>query len=96
MSSSLPELTPRPADEALVRAHAEELRSVAQRHGISELRFASAGRLVGKVDQARDLFDVAAFDVEASDVLGAAVMLFSDRVLAKPNVSADLVSARAL
>ncbi|MHB1910934.1 MAG: hypothetical protein ACYCTI_02640 [Acidimicrobiales bacterium] len=54
------------------------LRSVAQRHGISKLRFASAGRLVGKVDQARDLFDVAAFDVEATHVLGAAVMLFSD------------------
>lgn len=50
---------------------------------------AGASRLVGKVDQARDLFDVAAFDVEASDVLGTAVVLFSDRVLVKPNVSAD-------
>jgi hypothetical protein len=87
---------PAGADEALVRAHADELRTLAARRGITELRFASPGRLVGRVDEDRDLYDVAGFDADASELLDAPVSLFSDRVLAKPNVSADLVAAHSL
>jgi hypothetical protein len=87
---------PAGADEALVRAHADELRATGARRGITELRFASSGRLVGRVDEDRDLYDVAGFDADASEILGAPVSLFSDQVLAKPNVSADLVAAHAL
>ena len=96
MSTSSYAVEPDGADEAVVRAHVDELRALAGRHGISELRFASTGRLVGRVSEDRDLLDVASFDADASDLLGAAVMLFSDRVLNKPNVSTDLVAARAL
>jgi hypothetical protein len=89
-------LEPNGADEALVHAHADELRALAARYGISDLRFASPGRLVGSVKPDRDLYDVAGFDADASDLLGASVALFSDRVLSKPNVSPDLVAAHAL
>lgn len=86
----------RVADAELVHAYADALTDLAIQHGITNLRFASPGRLVGTVDPHRDLMDVAAFDVAATDLLGAVVMLFSDRVLAKPHVSPDLVSAQPL
>jgi hypothetical protein len=60
------------------------------------LRFASAGRLVGRVDGDRDLLDVAAFEAEAEDLLGAWVRLLSGAVVNKPNVSEDLVRAALL
>lgn len=84
------------AEERVVRAHADELRELAGRYGITELRFASAGRLVGRVPTDKDLLDVASFDVEASGLLGASVMLCSDAVLTKDNVSPDLVAASPL
>lgn len=84
------------ADEQLVRAHAAELAELAAAHGIHELRFASAGRLLGRVDHDRDLLDMAEFAAAAEQLLGAPVLLLSDAVLAKPNVSKDLVHARAL
>lgn len=84
------------ADEASVRAHAEELRTLAARHGITELRYASPGRLVGHVAADKDMLDVATFDVDASDLLGASVMLFSDAVLTNDGVSPDLVAAQPL
>lgn len=70
-----------PADEAAVRAHLAELRSLAAGHGIVDLRFASPGRLVGHVADDRDLFDVFAFQRGAQRLLGAKVELFSDAVL---------------
>jgi hypothetical protein len=96
VSTSSLEPDPPLAEERLVRAHAGELRDLATRYGIAELRFASAGRLVGRVPADKDLLDVAAFDVEATDLLGASVMLFSDAVLSKENVSPDLVAASPL
>jgi len=89
-----PELTP--VDEWTVRAHAADLRALGARFGISELRFASKGRLVGRVEADKDLLDVVAFDLAASELLGATVQLFSDAVLTKPHVSPDLVAAQAL
>lgn len=84
------------ADEELLRAHAAELNALAAAHGIHALRFASPGRLVGRVDPDRDALDMAEFAAEAEKLLDADVSLLSDAVLDKPNVSPDLVSARAL
>lgn len=88
-----PTLLP-PADEAAVRSRGEELRALAAHHGISELRFASPGRLVGHVAEDRDALDTADFEIAARALLGAEVGLFSDRVLGKPHVSPDLIAAR--
>jgi hypothetical protein len=85
-----------PADEAMVRAHADELRTLAARYGIDKLRFASAGRIVGRVAEDKDALDTADFELEATALLGAEVGLFADRVLTKPNISPDLVAARPL
>jgi hypothetical protein len=85
-----------PADETAVRAHVRELHELAARFGVSELRFASAGRLVGHVADDRDALDVAEFEVAARELLGADIGLFSDRVLTKANVSPDLVAAAPL
>ena len=89
-----PELPP--ADRALVAAHADELRRLAAQYGITALRFASPGRLVGHVAEDRDFLDVVDFDVAARELLGAQVSLFSDAVLTKANVSPDLVAAEPL
>jgi hypothetical protein len=72
------------------------LRALAARYGISDLRFASAGKLVGHVAEDRDALDVADFEVAAVDLVGAELRLYSDRVLDKRNVSRDLVAARPL
>lgn len=96
MSSLAAEPSLPPADEAVVRTHAEELCALAARFGITELRFASPGRLVGHVAEDKDALDVADFEIAARQVLGAQVGLYSDRVLTKPHVSPDLVTARPL
>lgn len=83
-----------PAGEATVRSHRDELWALAARHGISKLRFASPGRLVGHVAEDRDALDTADFEIAARALLGAEVGLFSDRVLGKPNASPDLTSAQ--
>jgi hypothetical protein len=85
-----------PADEALVRAHADALAQLAGRYGVSSLRFASPGRLVGHVDDNHDALDVAEFELAARALLGAEIGLFSTAVLSKPNVGPDLVAARPL
>ncbi|MGH3850964.1 MAG: hypothetical protein ACRDRT_14920 [Pseudonocardiaceae bacterium] len=85
-----------PVDETAVRAHARELRALAAGYGITDLRFASIGRLVGRVAEDRDSLDVADFELAAIRLLGAEVRLYSDRVLSKANVSPDLVAAQPL
>lgn len=82
------------ADEPLVRRHARALEELAASSGITRLRYASPGRLVGRVGDDRDLLDVAEFEAAASDMLQASVMLLSDRVLSHPHVSEDLRAAR--
>jgi hypothetical protein len=79
-----------------VRTHADQLRALAARHGITGLRFASPGRLVGHLAEDRDAFDVADFELAVIDLLGTEVRLYSDRVLGKRNVSPDLAAARPL
>lgn len=88
--------SPPPVDERTVQTRADEVRALAARHGITELRFASPGRLVGHVASDRDLFDVFAFQREAGQLLGADVELFSDAVVDKDHVSPDLAAARPL
>lgn len=84
------------ASETLLRTHAEELRALGSRFGVTELRVAGPGRLVGHIADDRDLFDVAQFETAVADLLGAEVELFSDGVLSKANVSPDLVAATPL
>lgn len=76
-------------------AHGDELQGLAAQYGITALRFASPGRLVGHVADGRDTLDIVDFDL-ARELLGAQVSLFSDAVLTKPNVSPDLVAAEPL
>lgn len=83
-----------PASEATVRRRSAGLRALAARYGISDLRFASPGRLVGHVADDKDALDTADFEIAARALLGAEVDLFSDRVLGKPHVSPDLITAR--
>ncbi|NDL57918.1 hypothetical protein [Phytoactinopolyspora mesophila] len=83
-------------DEATARARSDELAELAAGYGITNLRFASPGRLLGHVAPDRDLMDVAAFELAAVELLRAEVRLYSDGVLAKPHVSPDLLSARPL
>lgn len=85
-----------PVDETAVRARARELRALAADYGITELRFAPIGRLVGHVAEDRDSLDVADFELAAIRLLGADVHLYSDRVLGKAHVSPDLVAAQPL
>jgi hypothetical protein len=85
-----------PLDEATARALSDRLYALAAEHGISQLRFASSGRLVGHIAEDRDSIDTAAFEVAVQDTLGYSAGLFSDRVLSKPRVSPDLVAARPL
>ncbi len=84
------------ADEALVRAHASRLKELAAACGITELRYAGPGRLVGHVADDRDFFDVADFQTAASEELQAEVDLLSDEVIQRPHSSPDLHAATPL
>lgn len=87
---------PAGADEVTVRAYALQLKHLGETFGVHRLRFASPGRLVGHLNDDRDALDAVAFEAAAAELIGAPVGLYSDGVLSKPNVSADLVQARAL
>lgn len=85
-----------PADEATVRAHAEQLWALAAKYRITDLRFASAGRLVGHFAEDRDAFDALHFEAEAMDLLGSELHVHSDKVLGNRGVSPDLLEATPL
>ena len=85
-----------PATGQQVRSHAAELVDLAARYGITGLAFASPGRLRGHVAGDRDLFDMFEFQRAATDLLGAAVTLYSDGALRNEHVSMDLVTAMPL
>lgn len=90
-----PEYLP-PATEQQVRAHAAELVGVAARHGITDLAFASPGRLRGHVGEDRNLFDMFEFQREATALIDAEVVLYSDGALRNEHVSPDLAAATPL
>ncbi|MEB3062613.1 hypothetical protein [[Mycobacterium] zoologicum] len=97
MSQAITEPPPRlPASGAQVRAHASQLTELAARYGITELAFASAGKLRGRIDDEHDLFDMFEFQRAATDLIGADVVLFSVGALRNENVSPDLRSAAPL
>jgi len=96
MSIPLDHPAPPPLDEATARAHAAELRALAARHGITNLRFASDGRLLGHLEADRDDDDMADFDLSVEALLDRSLFLISDRVLSKPRVSPDLLTATPL
>jgi hypothetical protein len=81
MSSDAAEGAFRPVEERILLAHREQVHDLAARYGITDLRFASAGRLIGHVAPDRDLFDVFAFQRAAQRLLHAEVELFSDSVV---------------
>jgi hypothetical protein len=83
-------------DEQTARANVDALRRIAGEHGISALRFAAPGRLVGHLDEDRDMGDMADFQIAVEKLLDRYVDLFTDRVLSHAHVSADLVAARPL
>lgn len=85
-----------PASEVSLRVHAGSLKKLAQRYGISQLRLAADGKLVGHVAEDRDAFNVIDFELEAVRLLRAEVRLYPDRVLDNDNVSPELISARPL
>ena len=85
-----------PATEEQVRSHAGALVELATEHRISELAFAGPGRLRGHVAADSDPFAPFAFQLAASELLGAEVALFSDEVLHNEHVSADLLAASPL
>jgi len=85
-----------PATEQQVRTHARELVNLAARHGITDLAFASPGRLRGHVADDRDLFDMFEFQRAAASLLGAEITLYSDGALNNAHVSSDLAAAAPL
>lgn len=84
------------ATEQQVRSHAGRLVELAARHGITDLAFASPGRLRGHVARDRDLFDMFEFQRAATDLLGAEVTVYSDGALRNEHVSPDLTTATPL
>lgn len=85
-----------PLDEATARANVDALRRLAANYGISELRFASPGRIIGHLADDRDVGDMVLFQRDVEDLLGAHVDFFTDGLIGKPGVSADLLAARPL
>ena len=85
-----------PATEQQVRSHARDLVSLAARHGITDLAYASPGRLRGHVADDRDLFDMFEFQRDATNLLGAEITVDSDGALRNDHVSPDLTAATPL
>jgi hypothetical protein len=85
-----------PATEQQVRSHATQLVTLAARHGITDLAFASPGRLRGHIAGDRDLFDMFECQRAATTLLGADIALYSDGALGNDHVSPDLAAATAL
>jgi hypothetical protein len=85
-----------PATEQQVRNHARQLVSLAARHGITDLAFASPGRLRGHVADDRDLFDMFEFQRAATSLLSAEIALHSDGALKNDHVRPGLAGVAAL
>jgi hypothetical protein len=96
MSQDAAEQALPPVEERTLRAHRGEVHALAAQYGITDLRFASPGRLVGQVAADRDLFDVFAFQRAAEQLLGGEVELFSAAVVRTENASPDLAGAQVL
>jgi hypothetical protein len=89
-----PELPP--LDEATARANSAALHDLGAQYGISGLRFASPGRIIGHLETDRDLTDMVQFQQAVQDLLGVRADFFTDGLIGKPGVSADLLTAQPL
>ena len=85
-----------PLTERKARLHARELIALANEHGLTQLAFASLGRMRAHVAEDRDLMDVFAFQNVVRELLGAEVAVLSDGALGNANVSTDLLNAQPL
>ena len=86
-----------PASEALLREHEEELHALAARIGVTDLRIARRpGVAPRQVSETTDMLDIARFEIDAEQLLGAGVRLFSDRVVTNENVSVELLDTTPL
>jgi hypothetical protein len=85
-----------PVTEQQARNRARELVSLAARHGITDLAYASPGRLRGHIADNRDLFDMFEFQRAATTLLSAEIALYSDGALNNDHVSPDLTAAAPL
>lgn len=85
-----------PLDEATARANADALHTLGLEYAVTELKFAPTGRLIGHMDEDRGLGDMADFQIAIEDMLGKHADFFTDGLIGKPGVSADLLAARPL
>ena len=84
------------AEESDIRMHADELRALAARLGLAELRYASGNRLVVTESDESVAFGHYRFAVEASLLIGRQVCTFWSEVLSNAGVSPDLVASAPL
>lgn len=85
-----------PLDEAKARQNADALRRLGLEYGVSDLRFASPGRIIGHLADDRGMGDMVLFQRDIEDLLGVHADFFTDGLIGKPGVSADLLTARPL
>lgn len=85
-----------PLDEATARQNADALRRLGAEYGVSALRFASLGRIIGHLDEDRGMGDMVLFQRDIEDLLGVHADFFTDRLIGQPGVTADLLTARPL
>lgn len=84
------------ADEAFVRAHREELLALAADMGITDVKVASTGRLVGTVTANTVPLGVYAFSADASSMLERIIRMHASRVVTPESASVDLKEATPL
>ncbi len=68
-----------PATDAELVRFVPVLMTLAERHGLSNLRLAGHGQIVADVDAGRTLVDVARFEIEAQAVIRAEITVVSSR-----------------
>lgn len=66
---------------------------LATRHGMSNLRQAGDGRLVADVARGRTYFDIAAFELEAEPLLGAALSVIPSGAPLAPSIAGRPIQA---
>lgn len=78
------------ADEAFVRAHRAELLALAEELGITDVRVAHTGRMVGSIHADSAPLGVYAFSARASSLLEHVVRMHDLDVTQRANASEDL------
>ncbi len=84
------------ADEAIIRAHREELLAIAAELGITDLKYASGNRLVGTPRPNDPNSSTYIFRTKARLALGYRIRLYADYIAADPRTGEDLRQATPL